>query len=120
MTHCANISWYENLANFVYFWRWVIDKEKRKKCLGVLYSLNGRKSFPSKDFDNKILKHSQKVYTRQKKKLLAFSFANFEMARWMYRKELHCPKKVTPRFFKIQLEQARSFFFEGVYYNPPF
>ncbi len=28
---------------------------------------------------------------------------------------LHCPKKVTPQFFKIQVEQARSFFFEGVY-----
>ncbi len=29
---------------------------------------------------------------------------------------LHCPKKVTPQFFKIQVEQARSLFFEGVYY----
>ncbi len=29
---------------------------------------------------------------------------------------LHCPKKVTPRFFKIQVEQAMSLFFEGVYY----
>ncbi len=27
------------------------------------------------------------------------------------------PKKVTPRFFKIQVEQARSFFFEGVYFS---
>ncbi len=29
--------------------------------------------------------------------------------------QLHWPKKVPPHFFKIQVEQARSFFFEGVY-----
>ena len=29
--------------------------------------------------------------------------------------ELHWPKKVPPHFKKIQVEQARSFFFGGVY-----
>ncbi len=30
---------------------------------------------------------------------------------------LHSPKKVTPRFFKIQVEQARSFFLRGSVYH---
>ncbi len=62
----------------------------------------------------------------KKKKLLAFSFANFKITRWSTGKqwgslkdptsksELHWPKKVPPHFFKIQVEQARSFFFGGV------
>ncbi len=32
-----------------------------------------------------------------------------------HKTELHWSKKVTPQFFKIQVEQVRSFFFEGVY-----
>ncbi len=55
----------------------------------------------------------------QKKKLLAFSFANFEITRLSTGKAnvswTTLSKKETSQLFGNQVEQARSFFFWGVY-----
>ncbi len=65
-------------------------------------------------------------YTRQKKKLLAFSFANFKITRWSTGKQwglLEYPTKVNytvqkkfiPIFLKFKLNKRGVSFFEGVY-----
>ncbi len=65
------------------------------------------------------------MYTRTKKKLLAFSFANFEMTRWStgksyvplvgYSNEPHYLPVLHVVILKFANEKARSLFFEGVY-----